>query len=78
MKSQRRTVIPFRAKIVEPITLLPREERIRKIDEGGLNVFRRRYRVAAPLRLHSRDSGLTDEVALYARFRDRPPPKSLP
>jgi tryptophanase len=42
MKSQKRTVIPFRAKIVEPITLLPREERIRRIDAGGLNVFRLR------------------------------------
>jgi tryptophanase len=42
MKSQKRTVIPFRAKVVEPITLLPREERIRRIDGQGLNVFRLR------------------------------------
>ena len=47
---------------------------VRESADGGLNVFRRRYRVATPLRLHSRDSGLHDEVALYARFRDRPPP----
>ncbi|MCK6591617.1 MAG: beta-eliminating lyase-related protein, partial [Polyangiaceae bacterium] len=42
MKSQKRTVIPFRAKVVEPITLLPREERIRRIEAQGLNVFRLR------------------------------------
>ena len=51
-----------------------RHRSIRESTDGGLNVFRRRYRVATPLRLHSRDSGLTDEVALYARFRDRAAP----
>ncbi|CAA9304410.1 MAG: Glycosyl transferase, family 2 [uncultured Frankineae bacterium] len=51
-----------------------RSRAIRESADGGLNVFRRRYRVRSPLRLHSRDSGLTDEVALYARFRDRPAP----
>ena len=51
-----------------------RHRAIRETCDGGLNVFRRRYRVATPLRLSSRDSGLTDEVALYARFADRPPP----
>ena len=51
-----------------------RHKAIRETSDGGLNVFRRRYRVRTPLRLHSRDSGLTDELALYARFRDRPPP----
>ena len=51
-----------------------RSRAIRESADGGLNVFRRRYRVRTPLRLHSRDSGLTDEVALYARFRDRPAP----
>jgi len=51
-----------------------RSRAIRETCDGGLNVFRRRYRVATPLRLHSRDSGLTDEVALYGRFRDRPAP----
>ncbi len=51
-----------------------RSRAIRESADGGLNVFRRRYRVTTPLRLHSRDSGLTDEVALYARHRDRPPP----
>ena len=51
-----------------------RHRAIRETCDGGLNVFRRRYRVASPLRLSSRDSGLTDEVALYARFRGRPAP----
>ena len=51
-----------------------RHRAIRETCDGGLNVFRRRYRVATPLRLHSRDSGLTDEVALYARFSGRPAP----
>lgn len=51
-----------------------RSRAIRESTDGGVNVFRRRYRVRTPLRLHSRDSGLTDEVALYARFRDRPAP----
>ncbi len=51
-----------------------RHRAIRETCDGGLNVFRRRYRVATPLRLHSRDSGLTDEGALYARFAGRPAP----
>ena len=51
-----------------------RHRAIRETCDGGLNVFRRRYRVSTPLRLSSRDSGLTDEQALYARFRDRPAP----
>lgn len=51
-----------------------RHRAIRETCDGGLNVFRRRYGVRTPLRLHSRDSGLTDEVALYASLRDRPPP----
>ncbi len=51
-----------------------RSRAIRETCDGGLNVFRRRYRVSTPLRLHSRDSGLTDEVALYARFAGRPAP----
>jgi tryptophanase len=42
MKSARRSVVPFRAKIVEPITLLPYEERVRRIESQGLNVFRLR------------------------------------
>lgn len=50
-----------------------RSKALRERHDGGVNVFRRRYRVAEPLRLHSTDSGRTDEVALYARFRDRPP-----
>jgi glycosyltransferase involved in cell wall biosynthesis len=42
--------------------------------DGGVNVFRRRYRVATPLRIEARDGTRVDEVARYARFRDRPLP----
>jgi glycosyltransferase involved in cell wall biosynthesis len=55
-----------------------RHKAIRESFDGGLNVFRSRYRVAAPLRFHSRDSWPVDEVALYRRFRARPstPPRA--
>ena len=48
-----------------------RHKAIRESHDGGLNVFRSRYRVPVPLRFHSTDSGETDEVALYDRFRRR-------
>ena len=47
-----------------------RHKAVRESFDGGLNVFRSRYRVAEPLRFHSSDSGFVDEVARYARFRD--------
>ena len=40
---------------------------------GGLNAYRARYRVTEPLRLKSSRGHLHDEVAHYARFRERPP-----
>ncbi|WP_369135648.1 glycosyltransferase [Modestobacter sp. I12A-02662] len=46
-----------------------RSRAIRESSDGGLNVFRSRYRVAGPLRFASTDSGEVDEVARYARFR---------
>ncbi len=46
-----------------------RSRTIRESSDGGLNVFRTRYRVAHPLRFASTDGGDTDEVARYARFR---------
>ena len=46
-----------------------RSRAIRESADGGLNVFRSRYRVAGPLRFASTDSGEVDEVARYARFR---------
>jgi glycosyltransferase involved in cell wall biosynthesis len=49
-----------------------RHKAIRESFDGGLNVFRRRYRVATPLRFHSSDSGEVDEPALYARFTEPP------
>ena len=48
-----------------------RHKAIREAYDGGLNVFRSRYRIATPLRFHSTDSGSVDEVALYAELRDR-------
>ncbi len=49
-----------------------RHKHIRETHDGGLNVFRTRYHVAAPLRFHSTDSGNVDEPGLYRRFRERP------
>ncbi|MGY1672301.1 glycosyltransferase [Geodermatophilus sp. SYSU D00710] len=48
-----------------------RSRAIRESSDGGLNVFRTRYRVAGPLRFASTDGGEVDEVARYARFRSR-------
>ncbi len=46
--------------------------------DGGLNVFRSRYRVGRPLRFHSSDGGHVDEVRRYARFRAASPPARGP
>jgi hypothetical protein len=48
-----------------------RHKAIREAYDGGLNVFRRRYRVPGPLRFHSTDGGEVDEVGLYADLRAR-------
>jgi hypothetical protein len=48
-----------------------RSRAIREAFDGGLNVFRSRYRVGEPLRFASTDGGEVDEVARYARFRER-------
>ncbi|MGY1691478.1 glycosyltransferase [Geodermatophilus sp. SYSU D01105] len=53
-----------------------RSAAIRESRDGGVNVFRSRYRVATPLRFASTDGGAVDEVARYARFRDRAYPPS--
>ncbi|SFO70636.1 Glycosyl transferase family 2 [Geodermatophilus dictyosporus] len=53
-----------------------RSRAIRESSDGGLNVFRTRYRVAGPLRFASTDGARTDEVARYARFRGRAYPPS--
>lgn len=37
-----RNIVPYKIKVIEPIRLLPRHERERKIKEAGLNVFRLR------------------------------------
>ncbi len=39
---------------------------------GGINPYRLRYQVHHPLRFHSSESDLIDEVARYRRFRERP------
>jgi tryptophanase len=36
----KKPIAPFRIKVTEPISLLPREERIMKIEEAGFNIFR--------------------------------------
>ncbi|CAA9525897.1 MAG: Beta-1,3-glucosyltransferase [uncultured Solirubrobacteraceae bacterium] len=41
---------------------------------GGLNVFRVRYGITEPLRIDTEETGVVDEVARYARFRERPAP----
>lgn len=48
-----------------------RSAALRESRDGGLNVFRSRYRVREPLRFASTDGGDVDEVARYARFRSR-------
>jgi len=53
-----------------------RSRAIRESFDGGLNVFRSRYRVSGPLRFASTDSGEVDEVARYRRFRERSYPSS--
>ena len=55
-----------------------RHRTIRESCDGGVNVFRRAYGVQAPLRLHSSESGLHDEVARYRRPRTRPPARRSP
>jgi hypothetical protein len=49
-----------------------RHRRIRESRDGGVNVFRAAYRVATPLRLHSSETGLLDEVERYRDQRARP------
>ncbi|SNS18515.1 Glycosyl transferase family 2 [Geodermatophilus pulveris] len=53
-----------------------RSAALRESRDGGLNVFRSRYRVPGPLRFASSDGGDVDEVARYARFRSRAYPPS--
>ncbi|WNV73726.1 glycosyltransferase [Geodermatophilus sp. DSM 44513] len=53
-----------------------RSAALRESRDGGLNVFRSRYRVREPLRFASSDGGDVDEVARYARFRSRAYPPS--
>jgi hypothetical protein len=45
---------------------------------GGLNPYRARYQVEQPLRFHSTRGSYMDEVATYARFRERPAPTVAP
>nr|WP_314547389.1 glycosyltransferase family 2 protein [uncultured Massilia sp.] len=47
--------------------------RLMREPEGGLNPFRRHYRVATPLRFHTTTGDPADEAALYRRLRARPP-----
>ena len=49
-----------------------RHRRIRESCDGGVNAFRAAYGVQVPLRLHSSETGLLDEVERYRRQRARP------
>jgi hypothetical protein len=40
---------------------------------GGINPFRRRYRVRTPLRFHTSTGNAIDEAGLYRALRERPP-----
>ena len=44
--------------------------------EGGINPYRRRYHVRAPLRFHSTAGHFIDETAQYRHYRERP--RALP
>ncbi|HEY0062303.1 MAG TPA: glycosyltransferase family A protein, partial [Telluria sp.] len=46
--------------------------RLMQEPEGGINTFRRHYRVRQPLRFHSSCGNAIDEVAQYRRQRERP------
>jgi hypothetical protein len=52
---------------------LQRHRVIRESLGGGLNVYRRHFRVTVPLRFHSSEGDLLDEVDLYRSFRERTP-----
>jgi hypothetical protein len=45
---------------------------------GGINLFRQRYRVRAPLRYHASTGNAIDEARLYREFRERPPTPAAP
>jgi glycosyltransferase involved in cell wall biosynthesis len=48
-----------------------RSRALRESFDGGLNVFRSRYRVREPLHVASSDGADVDEAARYGRFRER-------
>ncbi|MFN2469495.1 MAG: glycosyltransferase family 2 protein [Gaiellaceae bacterium] len=50
---------------------MQRHKLIRESLGGGVNVYRRRFRVSEPLRFHSSEGDLLDEVDLYRSFRTR-------
>lgn len=45
---------------------------------GGINPFRRYYRVQQPLRFHTTTGNAIDEVAQYRQLRERRPPERAP
>ena len=57
---------------------LQRHKLVRESLGGGVNVYRRRFQVAEPLRFHSSEGDPLDEVELYRRFRSRAPTPRAP
>jgi hypothetical protein len=55
-----------------------RHKIIRESLGGGVNRYRRRYRIARPLRFQSSEGDLLDEGALYRPFRERPDTPAAP
>jgi hypothetical protein len=51
------------------------DQRHKRMQEplGGINPFRRRYRVRTPLRFHASTGNAIDEPGLYRALRERPP-----
>ena len=45
---------------------------------GGINPFRRYYKVQQPLRFHTTTGNAIDEVKQYRQLRERPPPERAP
>ena len=62
--------LPTRVVTCEWVEHPGQRQRLLREPEGGIAPYRRRYRVAQPLRFHTTTGDAIDEVARYARYRD--------